>query len=234
MAEVQIHGSKENYSPPQIPHNVIAVVVNALEHNILKSPNIVDQYRERLWLDNEDEEELPPYESVSAETFVMYLDEIQDCDCLRGWSCSKLMQPCCKQRSCGSITGCSTFTTYDDFILFPSRVEISSKSDSSVVSCFTEDLSRSTLCTEITSDDSSGDVLPSSAQVSRTSMPKCIYSESHQVKTRSASKVAEWLRTADLDVGCTHPEHTFVQEGPTLTNTDEQIDVTHHVQESAV
>lgn len=216
MADVKAQRSEECSAQPQIPQDVVADIVTAPLHSILKSSTNFNQYEQgQLHQVCEMQEELPPYDSVSAERFVMNLDDVRE------YSCYDFIQWVPNQRSGPSIIQCPTSATYDDFLHFPSHSGCSFEQGSSVVSCFTDDLSHSTQCTETLSDDPLEDLSIPSPRALKNSMLQGCCQENHQFATRSTSNVTDWL----CNVVCTLSDDTFLQEGPPLEDIDEQKDV---------
>jgi hypothetical protein len=222
MAEVQTQPSKEDLSQPQISYDVVAATITGPLHKTL-TPAI----RINLWEAgqfnhvSEAEDELPPYESVSVDKFVINLEEMRIC------SCYNMTQTSSNHILCQPVTRCPTFAIHNDFILFPSQSECPSDEESSVVSCFTDDLSTGTgCCTENLYNLSSPDASPSSAEVFETSVLKSKLFDDHQHSTRSNKKIADWLCNVEADVAHAHHEGMLLQEGTVLMNLDERKDLT--------
>jgi hypothetical protein len=221
MAEVHTQPSKEDLSQPQISYDVVAATITGALHKTL-TPAI----RVNLWEAgqfnhiNEAEDELPPYESVSADKLVINLEDMRVC------SCYSMTQTSSNHILCQPVTRCPTFAIHNDFVLFPSQSECPSDEGSSIVSCFTDDLSTGTRCTENLYNLSSSDVSTSSAEVFKTSVLKSKLCDDHQHLTRSTKKVADWLCNVEPEVAHAHHEGMLLQEGTVLTNLDGRKDLT--------
>jgi hypothetical protein len=217
MAEVQTQPSKEDLSQPQISYDVVAATITGPLHKTL-TPAI----RVNLWEAgqfnhiSEAEDELPPYECVSADTFVVKLEELRICRCYN------MTQTSSNHISCQPVTRCPTFAVHNDFVLFPSKSECPSNEESSVVSCFTDDLSTGTRCAETRYDLPSSDLSTTSPKMSKSSVLKRMLYDNDQISTRSTNKVADWLCNVEPDVGGTHLEGMVLREGAALTNLDER------------
>ncbi len=226
MAEAQAQPGGKGLSQPQVPHDVIAALITHSLHNLSTSPTHTDHYGGgQLNHLGEVQEELPPYESLSTKTFVIKPEHRRNC------RCSSFIHPSSDWTPCRCSTGSPAFATHDGFLLFPSQLGFSSEPTSSVVSCFTDDLSHSTHCTETSSYGFSTDLPMPSPQRFKNPIRKGFCQEIHQVGTAPHSNVEDWLYQVDLDVGLTNLEGTCLQERPILTNADEQKHVENLVEE---
>ena len=218
MADGQAQPSEGSFTQPQVPHHpVVATTIGPL-HNKPKASTHVDQ-DEGGQLDElcEMQEELPPYDSLSAERFVMDLNDIHDCHC------SHMIRWLSNKRSCPSIKECPTLGTYDDFILFPSSSSCSSEQDSSVVSCFTDDLSYTTAYTDTLSVNPSVDPsLPS--QILRKLRFQGCCQDLSQDRNMSFANIVNWLCDVEKHFGSTNLQDTDLHGAMTSTDTNKQKD----------
>lgn len=217
MADGQAQTLQQSFAQPQVPHHTVAATIISPSHSKPKASAYVDQ-DEGSQLDElyEMQEELPPYDSVSAERFVMDLNEGHCCNC------SDPIQWFSDQRPGSSTKQCPTPDAYDDFILFPSSSSCCSKQDSSVVSCFTDDLSHSTECTDTLSAHPSMDPsAPSPQSLMRLTLQGCCQ-DWGQDQDRSFANIASWLCDVEKEVGCTSLRDTLLHGAMTSTDTIEQ------------
>jgi hypothetical protein len=219
MADVQTQPTKEAFTHPQFPYDIIAdVVAAALMQNPLKSStNVIDYEGDQMHQILEEHEELPPYDNVSAERFIMKLDDDQE-------SSFNWMQWLGSQRSCARIMQCATGVAFDDFILMSSQSGCFSEQASSIVSCFTDDLSHSTNLTETVDADSLDEPTPQALMNSM--LQRCCHNN-HQSATRSTSDISDWLCKLD----CTQTEDTLPPQGTPLAPTTEHEDVESDIRE---
>ncbi|KAF7503745.1 hypothetical protein GJ744_003328 [Endocarpon pusillum] len=219
MADGQAQPSGGSFAQPEVPHHPVAATTIGPLHNKPKASTYVDQ-DEGGQVDElcEMQEDLPPYDSVSAERFVMDLSDIHNC------RCSDMIRWLSNQRSWPSTKDCPTLGTYDDFIHFPSSSSCSSKQDSSVASCFTDDLSCSTECTDTLSANPSMDPLLPSSQMLRKLPLQCCCQDLGQDRNMSFASIVNWLCDGGKDFGCTNLQDTFLHGAMTSTDTDKQKD----------
>jgi hypothetical protein len=213
MADVQTQPTEEGLTHSQVSQNVIADIVAADPwHNLLKSSTNGNHYDAgQMHEILEMQDELPPYDNVSAEIFIMKLDG--DPERSSNW-----MQWLGSQRPCPCIMQCPTNTTFEDFILLSSQSGCSSDQASSVVSCFTDDLSYSTKRTETLTADPLNESTP---QTLKNSMLQGSCQDNLQSAQRSSSDITDWLCSLD----CTQSEDKIRQHGAPLPPPDEQKDV---------
>lgn len=216
MAISQAHATKEGLTETQIRHDVVAAILAAPSNNASTSVINMNQHEEgQRSHSSEEQEELPPYESVSAESFVIDVRHIQHC------SSANLMQMCSYQSLSISTAGCLPLCTCDDFVLFPLHTECCSEQESSVVSCFTDGLSRSTESTASSSCEVVPDLTGPPLACSRNAVPEGLYRDDDQKLPRSTTNIVNWLCHVEPGDSCRHVAGIFPQE---LINVDEQDD----------
>lgn len=219
MADGQAQPSGGSFAQPQVPHHpVAATTIGPLHYKPKASTNVGQDEGGQLDELCEMQEELPPYDSVSAERFVMDLNDIHDS------RCPDMMRWLSNQRSYPSITECPTLGTYDDFILFPSSSSCSSEQDSSVASCFTDDLSCSTECTDtLSANPLMGSSLPSSQILRKLPLQGCCQ-DLGQDRNMSFANIENWLCDFEKDFVCTNLQDTFLHGAMTSTDPNKQED----------
>lgn len=202
-----------------MPDHVVAANIIESLHSMLKSITNINLYEagQANYVD-EKREELPPYESVSADTFVVQLEELQ------ARSCCHLVQAHLFHSSSQVAGECPVSASYDDLCLFPTNLESSSDEHSSVVTCFTDELSCNTQSGRNSSCHLSTELPLSSSHPSKISMLERFCQDSHEFGTNSTTRVADWLCNVDVDNDGTDREDTSVTERPNSTNVDEQKD----------
>ena len=211
MDQLQAQPNKQGFSQPQITPDVVAAVDSIALHALLQALNPHNQHEGRQRTHgNGLQEELPPYDSVSVQTFVADLENVLCCDC------SNLIQRRRKEASCRATTVPLTLAIYNDFVLFASQFGCPSDQESSIVSCFTDDLSHITRLTESLSGESSMNSSIQSQETSNNAMLRGCSQKRHPVGTRPINDVADWLDRVDPDIDCMQLEDTFLQERPTL------------------
>ncbi len=214
MSAGQAQPFEGSFTQPQVLHHTVAATITGALHSEPKASAFANQ-EEGGQLDEmcEMQEELPPYDSVSAERFVMDLNDGHGCN----WS--DMMQWLSDQGSGSSDRQCPTLGAYDDFILFPSSSSCSSEQDSSVVSCFTDDLSHSAQCTDTLSTHPWMDP---SALSSLSLMKRGCCQDSGQDQNSSFVNVATWLCDVEEDLGCKSLQDTFLHGEMPSTDANKQ------------
>lgn len=209
MLPLQGQQCEDGYHQPQPQHEVVAAVTKALSRKRPTSPSQVGQHEELpLYHAVDVEAELPPYESVSAETFLVNLEPTSEC------TRCKMTHLCFEHGLCRSMAQCSTFAPNNDFILFPLDDEGSSEPESSIISCFSDDLS-CTGSTVTSSCHSSSRSFMASQQVSKDLSQEPRHHDSSQAEDEPNSLVTEWLSKINRAIDCAYPDdrspdHEFI------------------------
>jgi hypothetical protein len=203
MADILTEPIEEASTHSQLPQNIITDIVTAvsMQNHLKSSTDVIDEEGGQMHEIIDGEIDLPPYESVSAERFIMKLDD--------GW-----MQWLECQRSCAPIMQCRTGATFDDFILISSQSGCPSEQASSIVSCSTDDLSHTTNSTETLGTESSNE---STLQTLKNSMLQGWCQENHRSATRSNSDITDWL----CNLNCTQSEAILASPKMPSAPTDE-------------
>ena len=209
MADVQTQPTEEAFTHPQLPQDIIADIVAAasMQNPSKSSTDVIDDERGQMHQVLDVQEELPPYDNVSAERFIMKLDDDRE-------SSFNWMQWLGSQRSCACIMQCPTGATFDDFILISSQSGCSSEQASSIVSCFTDDLTLSTNLTETLGAEPSNESTP---QTLKNSMLQGWCQDNHQSASGANSDITDWLYNLD----CAQSEDILPPPGMPLAPTDE-------------
>ncbi len=216
MAVGQAQPFECSFTQPQALHRTVAATTTGSFHSKPKASAYANQ-EEGGRLDEicEIQEELPPYDSVSAERLV---ESPNDC---HGCSWSDMIQWFPDQSSGSSDDQFPTLDAYDDFILFPSLSSRSFKQGSSVVSCFTDDLSRSTECTDTLSADPWMDLwMDPSAPSLQCSMKQGCRVDRGQAQNSSFVNIAKWLCDIEKDLGCRSLQDMFLHGEVPSTDTN--------------
>lgn len=167
--------------------------------------------------DNAIPDQLPPYENISPDRFAIALEETLCCD----YFDSAQKHP--NQISCQSSTEGAIFILPGDFVLFPSHWGSTSDLDSSVASCFTNDWSYSTPCTDSTPHDLYDGRSPLSGKMPEDLMSEICPQKNPHDEFEPTKIAAEWLcNVVDLSIDRMHLDDTTPREGPTLATVDEE------------
>jgi hypothetical protein len=210
MAVLQVQGLDEASCPPRPGDDVVATVHPPSLSKMSTSSLHVHQdevgafYR---FLDTE--EDLPPYESVVTETFVVSRASHPDCNSL------KAIQHSSNDRACQCVEGCPDVAGYDDCVFFPPDSASLSEEDSSVVSCFTDDFSDGSESLGGFNFGSSIDSSPQSSPVSVVFVPDSGHLRDDEADEWSNRFVANWLSKTNATV-----EDTWLHETSPSANGD--------------
>lgn len=138
MTALRVQDLDEASCPPHPGDDVVAAVKPPSLSNMPTSSLHAHLHEEGVFCHLADtEEDLPPYQSVLTETFVVSPAENPDSASL------KVIQHCPNDRECQRIEACPNIAAQDDYIFFLTDSASLSEQESSVVGCFTEDFSDS-------------------------------------------------------------------------------------------
>jgi hypothetical protein len=216
MADSCVRPTPCGHNQPHAQHEVVAAGTTVPSDNRLKSLYDLDQHVEEQYDPASDvEEELPPYESVLVDTFVIDANEMWNFTCLSA------NQQCHSPEGCQSATGGLTLGVHHDFILFTSSAEWDTDQESSVVSCFTDDLSDSTQCTGSSHNEQCMQLSIPSLPPWKSSILKEYCQEKRRNEMRSNINVTKWLCKTGLDACSPQLGDRLLHDGPSLANMDE-------------
>jgi hypothetical protein len=217
MPESQVQETEKEFWPPRRKHDAVAAVNTVPSQRTSTSLACINQYEDGLLCHvGEAEAELPPYETLSTETFVVSPGRLGDL------TCSDTTQSLSRHPSYRPITEGLNFVTYDDFILFPSDSEWTSEQESSVVSCSVDDLPSSSQHSENSSVGSSVDLSVPSPEKPQDLRLEWPCEDCRQGDIRSNSNVVDWLCDVNRNDDCPRLEHMSLLTGSISAGLDDE------------
>jgi hypothetical protein len=199
--------SREGSYQHSMQHDVAAAVMTEPSRCTAPTSASTGCYHEELSLpSDEEEEQLPPYDCVTNQEFDANAHEMQ------GRKFTKDPSTSPTHGWWSSTSECLIDAAYHDFILFPSDSERFSDNESTVVSCFSDDLSHSSGST-----GSFSPVFRTQTSTTSRQLSGCLtwgpqFLDARQQQTTSSDSVADWLCKVDLDVDCARMEETRLRE----------------------